>query len=269
MESRLELNLQMLLIRDLLYELLNNENLMKKKLIVLIPAYNEEKNISWVLKRIPKIENYLVEILVINDGSKDNTAQVAEQSGAIVINHIKNLGLGRVIQKGLFEAMKRNADIIVTLDSDGQYDPIEIPNLIREFEKHGESPKILVLGARLQNIDFDFNSIKKLGNKLISYLVSFFISKRRVISDTQTGFRVISRELGTILVRFLRGKYTYTQEMIILAKLNDYKIIEIPIRFHQRRTGESRLIKNPFIYLIKIVLICARAYISFKLTKRD
>ncbi|MCK4238939.1 MAG: glycosyltransferase family 2 protein, partial [Candidatus Lokiarchaeota archaeon] len=108
---------------------------MPKKVIIIIPAYNEERNISWVLKKIPKLPNFIVETLVINDGSEDTTAFLVEKHGAIVINNNKNIGLGQTIRKGLVEALKRDADIIVNMDADGQYDPEEIRKLIKPFER--------------------------------------------------------------------------------------------------------------------------------------
>ena len=240
---------------------------MSQKLIIIIPAYNEERNISWVLKQIPMLSNFVVETLVINDGSEDYTASVAEEYGAIVINNKKNTGLGWAIRKGLNEALKRKADIIINLDADGQYNPVEIKNLLRAFEPVKGENIDLVLGSRLQHIEFNFSRMKVLGNKIISLLISFFISRKNIISDTQTGFRAMSKDLAVILVKRLKGKYTYTQEMIIHAKLNKFRIIEIPIHFYPRRFGRSRLIKNPVIYLFRIIIICIKTFLGYKLFK--
>jgi len=241
---------------------------MSQKLVIVIPAYNEERNISWVLKQIPRLSNFKVETLVIDDGSEDTTASVAEEYGAIVINNKKNTGLGQAVRKGLNEALKRKADIIITLDADGQYNPVEIKNLLRPFEMPKEINIDLVLGTRLQNIEFNFDRMKILGNKIISLLVSFFISRKNIISDTQTGFRSISKDLAVVLVKRLKGNYTYTQEMIFHAKLNNFRIIEIPIHFYPRRFGRSRLIKNPFIYLFRIMIICVKTFLGYKLFKK-
>ncbi|MCK4238608.1 MAG: hypothetical protein KAX33_05755, partial [Candidatus Lokiarchaeota archaeon] len=98
-------------------------------------------------------------------------------------------------------------------------------------------------------------------------LISLFISRKSIISDTQTGFRAISKDLVEVLVKKLKGKYTYTQEMIIHAQLNNFRIIEVPIHFYQRRSGKSRLIRNPFIYLYKIVIICAKTFLDYKIKR--
>ncbi len=240
---------------------------MPKKVIIIIPAYNEAGSISWVLKKIPKLPYFIVETLVINDGSEDTTAFLVEKHGAIVINNNKNIGLGQTLRKGLVEALKRDADIIVNMDADGQYDPEEIRKLIKPFERVERARIDLVLGARLQNIEFKFGFLKSFGNKIISFLISLFISRKSIISDTQTGFRAISKDLVEVLVKKLKGKYTYTQEMIIHAKLNNFRIIEVPIHFYQRRSGKSRLIRNPFIYLFKIVIICAKTYLDYKIKR--
>lgn len=240
---------------------------MPKKVIIIIPAYNEERNISWVLKKIPNLLDYTFETIVINDGSEDNTALLAAKRGVIVINNNKNIGLGQTIRKGLVEALKRDADIIVNMDADGQYDPEEIKKLIKPFERVERARIDLVLGARLQNIEFKFGLLKSFGNKIISFLISLFISRKSIISDTQTGFRAISKDLVEVLVKKLKGKYTYTQEMIIHAKLNNFRISEVPIHFYQRRSGKSRLIRNPFIYLFKIVIICAKTYLDYNIKR--
>ncbi len=242
---------------------------MKFKIFVIIPAFNEEKTISWVLERVPKIDNYEIKTMVIDDGSTDRTAKIAEHHGAIVIQNEKNLGLGQTMLKGLEEALEREADIIISLDADGQYDPFEIPKMLKGFEYYKKQGVDLILGTRLRNIEFRFNSLNKLGNILISKLVSFFISRATPISDTQAGFRVVSKELAQILVKKMRGKYTYTQEMIIHAKFNNYNIAEVPIHFYQRRGGESRLVKNPMIYLLKVIVICAKTYLNYKITRQN
>jgi len=104
---------------------------------------------------------------------------------------------------------------------------------------------------------------KRFGNKVMSLALSILLCIS--ISDGQTGFHGISRDLG--LAFRLRGEYTYTQEMIIQAKLNNFRIIEVPIHFYQRRSGKSRLIRNPFIYLFKIVIICAKTYLDYKIKR--
>jgi len=102
------------------------------KLVAIIPTYNEESTIGEVIKGTSK---YVDDILVINDGSTDSTAETAKIAGATVIDNIVNRGLGKTIQRGYEEAIKGGADIVVQIDADGQYDPEEIPKLIKPILK--------------------------------------------------------------------------------------------------------------------------------------
>ena len=132
------------------------------KTIAIIPAYNEESTISDVIKGTSQ---FVDEILVINDGSTDNTSDIAKSAGATVIDNIVNRGLGRTIKRGYEEAIKRGADIVVQIDADGQYDPQEIPKLIQPIL---DNKADLVLGSRLENLKYEMPWLKKQGNKAFS-----------------------------------------------------------------------------------------------------
>ena len=103
------------------------------KLVVTIPAQNEEKTIAQVVSGIPRRIDGIadVEVIVVNDGSTDRTAEIAERAGALVINLTGRPGLGYVFRTGLERAMRRGADVIVNIDGDGQFDPRDIPKLVR------------------------------------------------------------------------------------------------------------------------------------------
>lgn len=218
------------------------------KLLAIIPAYNEESTIGNVIKNTAQ---FVDEVLVINDGSTDKTIEAARDEGAIVIDNIVNRGLGITIQRGYDEAIKRGADIIVQIDADGQYDPTEIPKLIQPIL---DNKADLVLGSRLENLNYEMPWIKKNGNKTFSWLL------RRLtgidIKDGQTGFRAIRKEvLETIK---LRGDFTYTQEMIIQTSKEGWRISNVAINFHKRSFGESRLISTPLSYAWHVGIIILR-----------
>lgn len=218
------------------------------KKIAIIPAYNEETTIGDVIK---STFHFVDEILVINDGSSDNTVEVAKNAGAIVIDNIVNRGLGKTIQRGYNEALKRGADIIVQIDADRQYDPEEIPKLIQPII---ENKADLVLGSRLENLKYEMPWIKKQGNKAFTWLLRRLTGAD--IKDGQTGFRAIRKEaLETIE---LRGDFTYTQEMIVSASKEGWRIANVPINFYQRSAGESRLMSGPFSYALRAGMIIFR-----------
>lgn len=209
------------------------------KLVVTIPAYNEEKTISGVIKEIPRhIEGIdSIEVLLIDDGSTDNTASEAMKAGVDeIITHKVNNGLGVAFRDGLDLALEKGADIIVNIDADGQYNATQIPNLIKPILDRKAD---IVLGWReIDNLDFMPRG-KKLGNKLATWLT------RRLsglpIKDAQTGFRAFSREAA--LRMNLGGKYTYVQETLIQASHKGLLIEQVPVEF-RRRDGKSRLISG-------------------------
>lgn len=209
------------------------------KLIVMIPAYNEEETIGKVIKEIPrKIQRIdSVRVLVINDGSDDRTVEVAREAGADeVLSHRTNSGLGVVFRDGLEHALRMGADIIVNIDADGQYNAREIPKLIRPIlEKRAE----IVLGWRdISSLSFvPFG--KKAGNRVATWVIRKVCSLP--VRDSQTGFRAFSQEAALRLN--LSGEYTYVHETLIQAKIKHLKVGEVPVQFRERK-GDSRLISS-------------------------
>jgi len=238
------------------------------KIVILIPAYNEEKTIRDVIESIPIIEGFTNKIIVIDDGSTDNTAKEVKKTNVKLISNTKNYGLGFTFRKGLSEAIKEEADIIINLDADGQYDSKDILILLRKFLRDDLD---LVIGSRfLNDKELGHNLIKRLGNKFISIFISKILLRCKEIYDVQSGYRILNKKLAKFLIHNLSEGYTYTQEMFILSKINNFKISQTPVKFSKRTSGKSRLIKNPFIYLYKIMWLTLIAFIlsKIKLMKR-
>jgi len=228
------------------------------KLTILIPAYNEENTIGRVIDEIPKKINRIneIEILVINDGSSDKTEEVSKKKGAIVYSFTKNMGLARAISKGFSKAVEQNADILVILDADNQYDSKEIPLLLEPIL---QGMADIVLGDR-QVKKLDHMSIqKKIGNQMVSKVLSAIIRKK--ISDGQTGFRAFNSEALKKLHIF--SNYTYTQETIIQSTFKGLTIVEVPVTF-RKRDGKSRLISNIFTYAGRTISLVASSIVFYK-----
>ena len=196
-------------------------------------------------------------VLVIDDGSKDHTSNVAKKSGAdYIIKNKKNLGLAQSFKRGLEECLKLGADIIVNTDADFQYNQTEIPRLIQPI-LDGKADVVLSDRQVLKLSHMPFN--KKYGN-LISTLVTRFISGYPV-KDAQSGFRAFSREAALKLN--ILSDYTYVQETIIQAVDKRLKILQMPCEFRERH-GKSRLISSLFGYAKRAGLTIIRSFVRYK-----
>lgn len=222
------------------------------KVIITIPAFNEEKTLPAVLTEIKEVMEktpHKYALLVVNDGSDDNTIAVAKQYGATVISHKKNRGLVETFRTEMRECLKHKADIIVHTDADGQYPASYIPEMITMIENGAD----LVMGSRFDRGNYSGSFLRRFGNILFAKVISGLIGT--TITDTTTGFRAFTKEIAEIP---LINNFTYTQEQIIRAAKQGSKIREIPI--NTRHTRESRLFKNPFQYALKAWINIMRIY---------
>jgi len=223
------------------------------RVIVTIPAYNEEGTIGQVIKEIKQVMNktgYDYKIIVVDDGSTDKTATIAKNEGAMVYSHPINLGLAETFKTEVKKSLDAGADIIVHTDADGQYLASEIPSLISKINEGYD----LVLGSRFKNKIEHMPIVNRIGNKIFAKIFSKLINEK--LSDTTTGFRAFNRNLAENIK--LINTFTYTQEQIIRAVKQGFKICEIPI--HTRKTRKSRLFKNPLDYAIKAWINIFRIY---------
>ncbi len=227
-----------------------------KNVVITIPAYNEERTIDRVIKGIKLVmdkTNYKYKILVVDDGSKDRTRVSAESEGAIVISHLRNMGLAKTFETEMQECLKLNADIIVHTDADGQYPSYFIPQLLNKIEEGYD----LVLGSRFGQGQYSGSLMKRCGNKLFAKVFSRLLKMK--IKDTTTGFRAFTQEVARLP---LINSFTYTQEQLIRAGKSNMKIGEVPIK--TRATRESKLFKNPLDYAIKAWVNIFRIYRDFE-----
>lgn len=226
---------------------------MKPKIIITIPAYNEENSISWVIKEIKEVmdnTSYAYQILVLDDGSSDRTREFAKKAGAIVFSNLSNRGLAETFRNEMKKCLELNADIIVHTDADGQYLSKDIPRLIKKIEEGYD----LVLGSRFIGNVKHMPFLKKMGNK--AFAVVFKQLTKTKLTDTTTGFRAFTKKVAEDIEYI--NKFTYTQEQIIKASKQKFRITEIPIE--TRKTRPSRLFKNPFEYAIKAWINIFRIY---------
>ena len=227
-------------------------------IVITIPAYNEGKTIGILLNKIKKSlsgKGYKYKILVVDDGSKDNTREAAKRNGAIVYSHPKNYGLAECFKTEIKKCLELKADVIVHIDADLQYLPEEIPKLVKEIENGYD----LVLGSRFKGKIEQMPLVKRLGNIAFSRVVSQVTGMQ--ISDAQTGFRAFTREVAEKIP--ITSSHTYTQEQIIRAVREKFRIKEVPIYF-AKRNDKSRLISSPFGYAIRAFINLIRVYRDFE-----
>ncbi len=226
------------------------------KVVITIPAYNEENTLPAVLEEIKAVMKntpYHYELLVVDDGSQDLTAAVAEKHGAMVLRE-QHRGLAETFKSEMRECVRRKADIIVHTDADGQYHPQHIPELIKKVEEGYH----LVLGSRFLGKIEKMPLLKRLGNIAFSKVLSSLTGVK--LTDTTTGYRAfttaVARDINYI------NSFTYTQEQIIKAAKQGFRIAEIPIV--ARKTRESRLFKNPFQYAWRAWINILRIYRDYE-----
>ena len=230
------------------------------RLVVIVPAFNEGEKIGDVVQHVPREVNGVNEVLVVvvDDGSLDNTVQVALEAGAdYIVRHHINQGVGKAFRDGINRALELGADVIVNLDADGQHEPVDIPRLIDSILTEDCD---VVIGSRfMDDSKLDMPFIKRLGNRFFTRLVSWVVGVR--FTDTQSGFRAFSREAALRLNIF--GKFTYTHESLIDLAMAGLRIQEIPILVRPR-DGKSRVVKNWYSYGIKALAIILRTLRDYK-----
>lgn len=226
--------------------------------VITIPAYNEHDTIGNVIKSIDdamKSGKYGYKVLVVDDGSKDKTAEAARDQGAVVYSHPKNYGLAETFKTEIKKALGLKADVIVHIDADMQYRPKEIPILLKEIETGYD----LVLGSRFKGTIESMPIIKKFGNKAFSRVISN-ITKIK-ISDAQTGFRAFTKEVAEKIT--IISDHTYTQEQIIRAAKEKFRIKEVPVYFAKRK-DKSRLISSSLGYASRAWINIIRIYRDYR-----
>ena len=228
------------------------------KLIIQIPCYNEEGQISRTLSdlpnRIPGIDE--IEILVINDGSTDNSAEIALRHGASVINIKPNKGLANAFRTGLAESLKRGADIIVNTDADNQYCAEDIEKIVKPLL---DNEADIVIGSRDILSIQEFTPLKKILQKFGSAVLRLLSSAP--VEDAPSGFRAFSKEAAIRLNVF--DNYTYTMETLLQANAKGLRVISVPIRVN-KMLRESKLVKNIFDYVYKSAKTTIRMFIVYR-----
>jgi glycosyltransferase involved in cell wall biosynthesis len=226
------------------------------KLVINIPCYNEEKTLPLVLNELPKEIKGIseIEVQIVDDGSTDKTAEVARKYGVTVVRHKHNRGLGVAFKTGINAALKSGADIIVTIDADGQFDAGDIPKLVKPIQD-GECDVVTCSRFLPESVVIDMPYIKKLGNFGFTALINKLTGSK--FTDTQCGFRSYSREAA--LRMNLKGGFTYTQESFLDLVEKGMQIKEIPSRVKYFKTRKSHISGKLVKYGLRSLKIIMKA----------
>ena len=224
---------------------------MKNKILLIIPAYNEEENILRVCTEIKEKRSDL-DYVVINDGSKDNTLKILKENKLNHINLVHNLGIGGAVQTGYKYAYENNYDIAVQFDGDGQHD-INYVQKICEPIINGETN--MCIGTRYldkNSSEFQSTFMRRLGKNIISFFIRIFCHKK--ITDPTSGFRAVDKNIIELFANNYPTDYPEPESTVEVLK-NKYKVMEVPVSMNQRKGGKSSInIIKSIDYMVKVSL---------------
>ena len=226
---------------------------MKEKVLFVIPAYNESKNIGKVLKDIKNNVDY-ADILVINDCSTDNTSEIVKKNKVKCITNVFNMRYAWAVQVGIKYARDNNYDYVIQMDADGQHIASEAEKLYKEAKR---SKTDIVIGSRyLKNMGYPCPFFRRIGTRFFEHIIKIFTGKR--IADPLSGFQCINKDV----IKYYAGCGNYPEypdaNLIIEMLLKGYKISEIPVKMKLRENGESMHsgIWKPIKYMITQFYTC-------------
>lgn len=207
----------------------------RSKGLIIIPAYNEERNISKVLDglslKLPELA-----VLVVNDGSTDATAKILGERSANHINLPFNMGYGAALQTGFKYALNEGFDFVVCFDGDGQHEPTEVPKLLKEME---ELKADIVIGSRFLNrSDYTPSLARRAGMALFRFLTGITTGSK--MTDITSGFQAIDRKAFSYYAKEFNFPLDFPDaDVIINMILTGHKVVEVPVKMHERTEGES------------------------------
>lgn len=228
------------------------------KILLIIPAFNEGKNLPNLVTNINK-EACDYDTLIVNDYSTDNTGEIAKDLGVNVINLPCNLGIGGAVQTGYKYAYENGYDYAIQVDGDGQHDPMYL-ELLHKKIKEGYN---FVIGSRfIEKKGFQSTFTRRVGIQFFYHLIK--ILSREKITDATSGFRIADRSVIKLFSQYYPSDYPEPETIMLLIK-NNFKIAEIPVVMKERENGKSSidLIKSVY-YMIKVTLAIILSYFSKK-----
>ena len=219
------------------------------KFLVIVPMYNESASIGSVVSEV-RLYAPQAEIVVIDDGSSDDSAHIARSTGATVIGLPYNLGIGGAVQMGYIFAHEMGYDVVARLDGDGQHDPAQLAGLIRPVAS-GEAD--VVIGSRyVSGQGYQASASRAIGIRLFATLVSLISSQR--FTDTTSGFQAVNRSAAGFLARHSPRDYPEIEGLVLLCRAG-FRVREVPVTMRPRQAGESSITPLRAAYYVFKVLL--------------
>lgn len=223
------------------------------KILIVIPAYNEEENIVKVYENIKKYDvDNRYDVIVINDGSKDNTLKLLKENDIPYIDLINNLGIGGAVQTGYKYAFSNGYDVAVQFDGDGQHSIENVKDIIKPIE---EGKCNMVIGSRFvdkSSSKFKSTKIRRIGINIISFFIKLVTKKK--IYDTTSGFRAIDRNLIKLFSRDYPVEYPEPVSTATILR-KKYEVEEVPVKMNERENGVSSIRKWKNVYYMFNVIL--------------
>lgn len=223
---------------------------MTGRVVALVPAFDEEAAIGPVVRGIRSFDP-AIDVVVVDDGSSDATAEAADAAGAIVVRLPYNLGIGAAVQTGFRYALEQGYDVAVRLDGDGQHDPTEIPKLLGPLERDEAD---VVTGSRFHGEDGAYRPPlgRRIGIGWFARLVSL-LSRQRV-TDTTSGFQALNRPAIALFARDYPSDYPEVEATVLLLK-HRLRLTEVQVDMRERETGSSSItFLSSLYYAVKVTL---------------
>jgi glycosyltransferase involved in cell wall biosynthesis len=219
--------------------------------LAVVPAYNEAETVAGVVNAIHKtVPDF--DVLVVDDGSTDRTATLAESAGARVLRLPFNLGIGGAVQAGFTFARDNGYRLMVQVDADGQHDPGEVRRLLEAME--AEPTVDMVCGSRFLTSDYRYPApvSRRTGIHIFAFMLSRILRQR--VSDPTSGFRLYNRRAITLFARDYPHDYPEV-EAVLMVHHHQLRMTEVPVRMYQRDGGISSIRSGkPAYYMIKVLL---------------
>ena len=223
---------------------------MSSRTIAIVPARNEAGAIGGVVDEIRAFDP-LLDVVVIDDGSTDATAEVARSRGATVVSLPFNLGIGGAVQTGFKYALAHGYELAVRLDGDGQHDPVELPKLIGPVAR-GEAD--IVVGSRFHGGDRSYRPplARRIGIGFFAKLVSVLVRQR--VTDTTSGFQALNRHGIELFAADYPHDYPEVEATVMVFR-HRLRLLEVQVRMREREHGDSSItVLRSLYYMVKVTL---------------